>query len=130
MVASAVSKKGYTRLIPTNLSSTNLLMIYILHCFKKSNSPMYGKEVLDFINNTTTAWKPSHGTLYPLLSELEGKGYITNIGTDNKRKFYILTSLGSTIYEQMLDTYKDTLYSSKSFFDTLVNTLYEKEVII
>lgn len=52
--------------------------------------------------------KPSPGYIYPLLSELEQKGYLTFKNVDRK-KIYSLTKSGKDIFNQMQKNHEETL---------------------
>jgi len=51
------------------------LRLYLLHLL--STREYYGAEMADLISTTNKGnWKPSPGSLYPLLNKLEGEGLI------------------------------------------------------
>lgn len=62
-----------------------ILTIYLLHSLKKK--PKSGYEILSEINKKTDGtWKPSKGTIYPLLKNLEEEGLIKVKNVDKRSK--------------------------------------------
>jgi DNA-binding PadR family transcriptional regulator len=60
-----------------------------------NEKPMSGSELMDQIEkHTGGTWKPSPGSIYPLLSYLQDNGYIKELPTDNGLKRYELTLTG------------------------------------
>jgi len=72
--------------IPTKLGKQRgILSIYLLHSLKKK--PKSGYELLSEINKKTDGtWKPSKGTIYPLLKNLEEEGLIKVKNVDKRSK--------------------------------------------
>ena len=68
--------------------------------------PMSGSEIMSEIEKQTNGdWKPSPGSIYPLLAWLQDKGYIKQapeqeLGT----KRYVLTDQGKTFLEEQVKT--------------------------
>jgi DNA-binding PadR family transcriptional regulator len=57
--------------------------------------PMHGYEIIAELDERTDGlWKPSPGSIYPTLSLLEDKGYVTSSEEGGKRRFS-LTAAGS-----------------------------------
>jgi DNA-binding PadR family transcriptional regulator len=61
---------------------------------------MSGSELMDQIEKQTEgAWKPSPGSIYPLLAWLQDNGYITELPPENGLKRYELTQNGKALLE-------------------------------
>ncbi len=62
--------------------------------------PMSGAEIVEEIERETGGrWKPSSGSIYPLLAWLQDKGYTTESPTiESGMKRYVLTDEGKTFF--------------------------------
>jgi DNA-binding PadR family transcriptional regulator len=67
-----------------------------------SKRPMSGSEIIDEIEKRTNGrWKPSPGSIYPLLSWLQDNGHVKELPSDQSgMKRYELTDGGKTLLEQ------------------------------
>jgi DNA-binding PadR family transcriptional regulator len=66
-----------------------------------SQKPMSGSELMDDIEKHTGGfWKPSPGSIYPLLSWLQDNGYIKELAVENGLKRYELTESGKSLLEE------------------------------
>ena len=66
-----------------------------------NEKPMSGSELMDEIEkHTGGTWKPSPGSIYPLLSWLQDNGYIKELPTENGLKRYELTLTGKALLEE------------------------------
>jgi len=66
-----------------------------------SEKPMSGSELMEEIEKHTGGfWKPSPGSIYPLLSWLQDNGYIKELPTENGLKRYELTQSGKALLEE------------------------------
>jgi len=67
-----------------------------------SEKPMSGSEIMDRIEKRTDGrWKPSPGSIYPLLALLQDNGYLKELPTDqNGLKRYELTESGKAFLEE------------------------------
>lgn len=66
-----------------------------------NEKPMSGSELMDQIEkHTDGVWKPSPGSIYPLLSWLQEKNYIKELPTENGLKRYELTASGKVLLEE------------------------------
>lgn len=66
-----------------------------------SEQPMSGSELMQAIEKRTGGhWKPSPGSIYPLLSFLQDNGYIKELPTENGLKRYELTQSGKDLLEE------------------------------
>ncbi|MDD3654642.1 MAG: PadR family transcriptional regulator [Desulfotomaculaceae bacterium] len=74
-------RKPYQDLIDVSKLSGGLLLrgllaYYVLNLL--SNKQMYGKQIIDHITNMTSgSWKPSPGSIYPLLQKMVRLGLVT-----------------------------------------------------
>jgi len=71
--------------------------------------PMSGTEIVEKIEKQTEGnWKPSPGSIYPLLSWLSDKGYTEELPRDQEGfKRYRFTKLGNKFLEKQLIQAKD-----------------------
>lgn len=68
-----------------------------------SEQPMSGSELMQTIEKHTGGhWKPSPGSIYPLLSFLQDNGYIKELPTENGLKRYELTKAGKDLLEEQI----------------------------
>jgi len=66
-----------------------------------SQKPMSGSELMDDIERHTGGfWKPSPGSIYPLLSWLQDNGYIKELPAENGLKRYELTESGKSLLDE------------------------------
>ena len=66
-----------------------------------SQKPMSGSELMECIESHTGGfWKPSPGSIYPLLSWLQDNQYIKELPVENGLKRYELTESGKTLLEE------------------------------
>lgn len=70
-----------------------LLPIFILKLISERGE-MYGYEIINEIQKKTGCWKPSPGTIYPLLERMEKKGLIKKCGNGKKKIKYKITKKG------------------------------------
>lgn len=69
-----------------------------------SEGEMSGYDLIKKITAETGYWKPSPGTIYPLLERLEKKGFIT-MRIDGKRKIYQVTKKAK-MFNKIVETKK------------------------
>ena len=66
-----------------------------------NEKPMSGSELMDEIGkNMGGNWKPSPGSIYPLLAWLQDNQYITELPHENGLKRYQLTQTGKDLLEE------------------------------
>lgn len=66
-----------------------------------NEKPMSGSELMDEISKTTGGnWKPSPGSIYPMLSWLQDNQYIKELPTENGLKRYEITPAGKELLEE------------------------------
>jgi DNA-binding PadR family transcriptional regulator len=62
---------------------------------------MSGSELMDELERRTGGfWKPSPGSIYPLLNWLQEKGYIKELPAENGFKRYELTETGKSLLDE------------------------------
>jgi DNA-binding PadR family transcriptional regulator len=66
-----------------------------------NEKPMSGSELMEQIEkHTGGTWKPSPGSIYPLLSWLQDNAYIKELPTENGLKRYEITQTGKAFLEE------------------------------
>jgi DNA-binding PadR family transcriptional regulator len=66
-----------------------------------SQKPMSGSELMENIERHTGGfWKPSPGSIYPLLAWLQDNGYIKELPVENGLKRYELTENGKSLLDE------------------------------
>jgi len=77
-----------------------LLRILVLRLLKEK--PMSGAEIVEEIERETGGrWKPSPGSIYPLLAWFQDKGYTKELPTgEGGMKRYMLTEKGKQFFEE------------------------------
>lgn len=73
---------------------------YILSFLREE--PIHGYAVIQKVKEKTGFWKPSPGTVYPVLHSLVRKGFIKEI-KEGRRKKYMLTKKGLKIAKEVKD---------------------------
>jgi DNA-binding PadR family transcriptional regulator len=79
-----------------------LLRFLVLSMLAKK--PMAGVEIVEVIERETGGkWKPSSGSIYPLLAWLHDKGYTTELPSEETGiKRYALTAKGKAFFEKQI----------------------------
>ncbi|UCC58299.1 MAG: PadR family transcriptional regulator [Candidatus Bathyarchaeum sp.] len=69
-----------------------------------TEKPMSGAEIVEEIEQETSGrWKPSPGSIYPLLARLQDKGYTSeSYIRESGMKRYVLTDEGKTFFEEQV----------------------------
>ena len=66
-----------------------------------NEKPRSGSEIMSEIETHTGGfWKPSPGSIYPLLARLQEKGYINELSTEDGLKRYELTNHGKMLLDE------------------------------
>ena len=117
----------YNRIFPSKMSTTSFLELYILFLFEHKKE-YYGKELMDEIESRFgSKWRPSHGMLYPLLRELENKGYIVGKWEDpskKTKKIYKITKQGKSALNNELRSKENMFIDSYNMIIKIMNDLY------
>ncbi len=79
-----------------------LLQLLVLKLL--ADKALAGAEIVEKIEDETSGfWKPSPGSIYPLLAKLHDKGYTNESRIENNgMKRYILTDEGKTFFEKQV----------------------------
>jgi DNA-binding PadR family transcriptional regulator len=80
-----------------------LLRFLVLNMLAKK--PMAGVEIVEVVEKETGGkWKPSPGSIYPLLARLNEEGYTAEIPSEETGiKRYALTDKGKTFFEKQIN---------------------------
>ncbi|TRO50170.1 PadR family transcriptional regulator [Candidatus Bathyarchaeota archaeon] len=111
----------HTAMVPKGFIRTHVLEAL-------SQKPMSGSELMESIENHTGGlWKPSPGSIYPLLSWLQDNQYIKELPVENGLKRYELTESGKTLLEEQKKIRKkfreEVGFLPAPFFDTLLTKI-------
>jgi DNA-binding PadR family transcriptional regulator len=82
-----------------------------------NEKPLSGSEIMSEIEKLTNGcWKPSPGSIYPLLSWLQDDGYIQGVPTEESgMKRYMLTERGRKLLEEQRKVYAQFRMDRKFF---------------
>jgi len=73
-----------------------------------NEKPISGAEIVEEIEKQTGSWKPSSGSIYPLLARLHEKGLTKELPTDEQGlKRYSFTDEGKRFFEKQIAFGKD-----------------------
>ncbi len=97
-----------------------------------SQNPMSGSELMDEIQKHTGGnWKPSPGSIYPLLAWLQDNQYIKELPTENGLKRYELTQNGRALLEEqrkIRDNFRaDAGFMSHPLFDRFFSSIPQEK---
>lgn len=90
-----------------------------------NEKPMAGSELMQEIEKHAGGfWKPSPGSIYPLLAWLQDNGYVKELPSENGLKRYELTQSGKTLFEEQKKIRKkfreDAGFMPGQFFDAFL----------
>ena len=92
----SISGKGRTIGVPRGLLKFLVLKMI-------SEKPISGAEIVEEIEKQTGSWKPSPGSIYPLLAQLHKKGLTKELPTDELGfKRYSFTDEGKKFFEKQI----------------------------
>jgi DNA-binding PadR family transcriptional regulator len=99
-----------------------------------NEKPMSGSELMEQIEkHTGGTWKPSPGSIYPLLSWLQDNGYIKELPTENGLKRYELTQTGKTFLEEQTKVRKkfreEAGFLTEPFFDRFFMKISPEKIV-
>ncbi len=91
-----------------------------------AEKPMSGSEIMDDIQKRTNGhWKPSPGSIYPLLAWLQENKYLTELPTDQSGlKRYDLTESGKKLLEEQRKIRKKFRKEAKLFTPPFLGALW------
>ncbi len=100
-----------------------------------NEKPLSGSELIENIEKFTGGfWKPSPGSIYPLLAYLQDSGYIRELPTENGMKRYELNEKGKVLLENqrnIMGKYKETMgFQQRPFGDFFRKVPPEKTAIV
>jgi DNA-binding PadR family transcriptional regulator len=95
---------------------------------------MSGSELMDKIQKSTGGnWKPSPGSIYPLLAWLQDNAYIKELPTENGFKRYELTQNGRDLLEEQKKIREkfsaDTGFMTHQFFDRFFTNIPQEKTV-
>jgi len=93
---------------------------------------MSGSELMDEIQKDSGgAWKPSPGSIYPLLAFLQDNGYVKEVPSENGLKRYELTQAGKDLLEEQTKIREkfaeNAAFIANPFFDRFFGNIPEKK---
>ncbi|MFB6469639.1 MAG: PadR family transcriptional regulator [Vulcanisaeta sp. AZ3] len=95
------------------------LILYLL----SSRGPMTGAQIIDEIERLSMGfWRPSPGSIYPALEELESDGLIKISRVESTKKYYEITEsgkafLGLPSVDRIAETVNDFMSLSRYILD-------------
>jgi DNA-binding PadR family transcriptional regulator len=97
-----------------------------------NEKPMSGSELMEEIEKHAGGfWKPSPGSIYPLLSWLQENGYVKELPTENGLKRYELTANGKSMFEEQKRIRKkfreESGFMPASLFDSFITRIPQEE---
>ena len=100
-----------------------------------NEKPMSGSELMEEIGKTTGGnWKPSPGSIYPMLAWLQDNTYVKEMPLENGLKRYELTQTGRELLEEETKVREkfrqDAGFMTFPFFDRHSNIPQEKTLEI
>lgn len=98
-----------------------------------NEKPMSGSEIMEQIQKQTgNFWKPSPGSIYPLLAWLQDNGYIKELPSENGLKRYELTDNGKSLLEEqknIRDKFREQAgFMPGQFFDTFFTKIPQEQL--
>jgi len=97
-----------------------------------SDEPRTGYRIIKDIETITEGWKPSCGSIYPILTDLENRGLITHKKSGNK-KIYSITERGQRIVDAFKEKFRDIpkviRISTNIFLQIIKSSKKRKQVI-
>ena len=97
----------------------------IMVMMQLKNGPKTGYDLMARIKQVTGSWKPSSGSMYPLLGELKGKGFVTE-RVQGRKKLIALTKKGKG-YIKELTSQKQRLLEKLSESISVIEAVCGKE---
>ena len=104
------------------------LRYYVLKLL--SEKQLAGSEIMEQIKEETDGrWKPSPGSIYPLLSLLQDHGYIKEIPVDESgKKRYQLTEAGEKFFQEQEKLREQDIRKTPLFFSPFWFNHFKSEV--
>jgi len=100
-----------------------------------NEKPMSGSELMEEIEKHTGGfWKPSPGSIYPLLAWLQDQGCVKELPTENGMKRYELTQSGKSFLDEqknVMEKFRETMgFTQAPFGDFFMKIPIEKVAVI
>jgi DNA-binding PadR family transcriptional regulator len=97
-----------------------------------NQKPMSGSELMEEIHKHTGGnWKPSPGSIYPLLAWLQDNAYVKELPTENGFKRYELTKIGKDLLEEQTKIREkfraNSGFMTNPFFDRFFSKIPEEK---
>jgi DNA-binding PadR family transcriptional regulator len=105
------------------INPRGFLELYTLGYIIDKDKEVYGKEIIDYINDFNMSWRPSHGTFYPVLNDLQEHGLIEYVYEYDSRKFYAVTDYGKEYFRERADDFRKQLLRSAKFYKEVAEKL-------
>lgn len=87
---------------PKKIIPQGMLKFFVLLALSKK--PCHGYELMQRILKKTKTWKPTAGSIYPLLHSLKKNGLVKEAGEEEKKIIYSITELGKKELECLKDS--------------------------
>ncbi len=111
------------RWVHSRIPFGGLLKFFILGLIRRRGG-MSGVEIIRAIEERTGVWKPSPGSVYPALRELERMGLLTSREKGKMRKYY-LTPAGEEAWNRLKDAQRRILRDFRDLAESVRNLLGE-----
>lgn len=126
----SIYKGERQRQFPTTIGTTSFVRLYILHLLTEKS--YYGNKIREEITERLDhKWSPSPGMIYPLLRELESKGYIEGRWDEPEKRSirrYTITDNGLRYYKNILRKYKTSFDDSLLIIKNVLKDIYKEEI--
>src|SRR4030067_3608411 len=99
-----------------------------------NEKPMSGSELMEEIEKQTGGfWKPSPGSIYPLLAWLQDNGYVKELPSENGLKRYELTESGKALLaeqEKIRNKFREEAgFMPGQFFDSFLMKIPPEKLV-
>lgn len=97
---------------------------YVILRILASRSPLTGSQIAEEVERMTWGfWRPSPGSIYPALAQLEAEGLIRVAKIEGPRKYYELTEEGKRLLGISSDYVKEAVLAFENLYNFLVENL-------
>jgi len=91
-------------------------LLEVCALYLSSKYPFTGKDLMDFASRITGgAWKPSPGSVYPLLERLKARGLIYSVSPER----YIITESGKRELDSLIAQLKNISFMINSVLSSI-----------
>ena len=99
-----------------------------------NQKPMSGSELMEEIEKHTGGfWKPSPGSIYPLLAWLQDNSYVKELPSENGLKRYELTESGKSLLveqEKIMNNFREEAgFMPGQFFDSFLMKIPPEKIV-